>query len=318
MMHRILTGSLFAVLVSVPAAAQTDADRLAKLEVEHALQSMAPLRAQGVVESKITQGRPYSAEATTEFVQVLGDGNRISRKTTVRIFRDGEGRTRREELGAGDVVQLVSIYDPVAHVTYVFNPSTRVAHKSDIRIVQPEGWTTAAYAPSEHAVAIKQKAEVEAIAGKIMLVAPDAVPPGFTDAMDKHKAEDAAKARTEAGARGRGGRGMMTAGQRVDSPFEKSTKEALGQQVIGGVTADGVRATTVIAVGAIGNDQEIKIVSEEWRSPELQVLVMTRHSDPRSGETTYRLSNIVRAEPGAGLFEVPADYTIRDMSRGKE
>jgi hypothetical protein len=92
----------------------------------------------------------------------------------------------------------------------------------------------------------------------------------------------------------------------------------LGQQMIGGVMAEGTRATTVIAAGAIGNDQEIKIVSEEWRSPELQVLVMTRHSDPRSGETTYRLSNIVRAEPGAGLCEVPADYTIRDMSRGKE
>jgi hypothetical protein len=317
MTYRILTGSLLAVLVSVPAAAQTDADRVAKLELELEMQSMAPMRAQAVVESKITQGRPYSAEATTEFVQVLGDGNRISRKTTVRIFRDGEGRTRREELGAGDLVQSVSIYDPVAHVTYVFNPSTRVAHKSDIRIVHPEGWTIATYGSTEHAAAVKQKAEVDAIGGKIMLVAPDAVPPGFTEAMEKHKAEDAAKATMEAGARGRGGRGMMTAGVRVDNPLEKTTKEVLGQQVIGGVTADGIRATTVIAAGAIGNEQEIKIVSEEWRSTELQVLVMTRHSDPRSGETTYRLSNIVRAEPGAGLFDVPADFTIRDMSKGR-
>jgi hypothetical protein len=32
-------------------------------------------------------------------------------------------------------------------------------------------------------------------------------------------------------------------------------------------------------------------------SPYLKVLVMTRRSDPRTGDTTYRLTNIVRAEP---------------------
>ena len=98
------------------------------------------------------------------------------------------------------------------------------------------------------------------------------------------------------------------------SPFEKATTESLGQQAIGGVTAEGTRTTTVIAAGAIGNQQEIRIVSEQWFSPDLQVLVMTRHSDPRSGETTYRLSNIIRAEPGAGLFDVPPDYTIKESS----
>jgi hypothetical protein len=39
---------------------------------------------------------------------------------------------------------------------------------------------------------------------------------------------------------------------------------------------------------------------------------MTRRSDPRSGETTYRLTNIDRSEPDRSLFEVPAGYTIKE------
>ena len=57
----------------------------------------------------------------------------------------------------------------------------------------------------------------------------------------------------------------------------------------------------------------INIVDERWYSPELQVVVMTRHSDPRYGETTYRLTNISRAEPAAALFQVPSDYTLKEM-----
>ena len=80
--------------------------------------------------------------------------------------------------------------------------------------------------------------------------------------------------------------------------------------------ARGTRPTTVIPAGAIGNDQTIRIVTEEWFSPDLQVLVLTKHSDPRSGDTTYALSGIVRAEPDRSLFEVPAAYTPPVTRRG--
>jgi hypothetical protein len=43
-------------------------------------------------------------------------------------------------------------------------------------------------------------------------------------------------------------------------------------------------------------------------------MVLTRSHDPRSGETVYRLTNINRSEPARALFEVPADYTVRDGS----
>ncbi len=37
---------------------------------------------------------------------------------------------------------------------------------------------------------------------------------------------------------------------------------------------------------------------------------MTKTTDPRFGETTYRLGNIVRADQPKSLFEVPADYKV--------
>lgn len=87
-------------------------------------------------------------------------------------------------------------------------------------------------------------------------------------------------------------------------------KEPLGRQMIEGVEAEGVRTTRTIPAGQIGNDLPINIVSEQWYSPELQLLVMSKHSDPRTGETTYRLTNINRIEPDRTLFEVPADYAV--------
>ena len=77
-----------------------------------------------------------------------------------------------------------------------------------------------------------------------------------------------------------------------------------------GVEVEGTRIVNTIPAGAIGNERQIDIVFERWYSPELQVVVMSRNSDPRTGENVYRLTNIVRNEPPADLFKVPADYTI--------
>jgi hypothetical protein len=83
-------------------------------------------------------------------------------------------------------------------------------------------------------------------------------------------------------------------------------------KVIEGVNVDGRKRTTTIPAGGVGNEQPLTIVSEEWRSPELNVLVLTRHSDPRTGDSSYRLTNIVRGEPDPSLFTVPPDYTVKD------
>src|SRR5205085_10599511 len=93
--------------------------------------------------------------------------------------------------------------------------------------------------------------------------------------------------------------------------------EPLGKQTIEGVEAEGRRATITIPAGEIGNEQPINIVDESWYSPELKVTVMTRHSDPRMGETVYKLTNINRSEPARSLFEVPSDYTVKETVEPK-
>jgi hypothetical protein len=89
------------------------------------------------------------------------------------------------------------------------------------------------------------------------------------------------------------------------------TAEVLPARQIEGVMAQGKRITRRIPAGAIGNEQPIVMVTEEWYCPDLQVLVLTRTSDPRTGETTYSLTNITRVEPSPSLFDVPADYTVK-------
>ena len=88
--------------------------------------------------------------------------------------------------------------------------------------------------------------------------------------------------------------------------------ESLGTQAINGVSAQGTRITRTIPAGAIGNAQPIEIVTETWYSPDLQLVVMSKTSDPRTGDSVYQLTNIVRAEPDASLFQVPAGYSVSE------
>jgi hypothetical protein len=90
----------------------------------------------------------------------------------------------------------------------------------------------------------------------------------------------------------------------------KSQEAALGNMFIQGVQAQGTRTTTTIPAGDIGNERPINIVDERWYSPDLQMTIMTKHSDPRSGETNFQLKNINRSSPPPTLFEVPSDYTV--------
>jgi hypothetical protein len=147
------------------------------------------------------------------------------------------------------------------------------------------------------------------------------------DAAQKEAAESQATAATKpvsefyARSAGSGGGVFIAEGftaERIAEPGGKVTREELGQKTIEGVTAVGTRSTTEIPAGTIGNEQPIKIVSEQWFSPELQVLVLTRHTDPRVGDTSYRLTGIVRADPAQSLFELPPDYTLKESAIRRE
>ena len=265
------------VLIAVPAFAQ-QIERAPQVAPEGSTRILS-----GAVETRITTGRPYSAEAVTENVQVLADGNRISRTSVTKIWRDSAGRTRRESYRDGTSPQTIAISDPVAHTSYTLNPEKRIAYQTSATVLMPKvaaatgpgGRVTAAPARGEGGVTLpRTQAPVQA---------PAVLPLGHPEG------------------------GLL----RSKEP-ENVKREDLGVQNIEGVLARGTRTTTVIPAGEIGNAQEIQIVSERWFSEELEVLVMTRHSDPRTGEVTYRLRNIVRAEPDPSLFTVPSDYTVRE------
>jgi hypothetical protein len=253
---------------------------------------------------RLVKGAPYSAQAVTETVQNLNDGNRIVRKNTAQVYRDTEGRTRRDQtLGyigpyatSGDIPQTVFINDPVASVHYILDPARKTARKLprvEVRYKVEGGATQARQRATEDATA--QKFEIERTFVLERVPAPGA----------PHGVGPIAPPPPPAGD-----------GERIEFMATHSKHEAKTEKLearsFDGVMAEGTRTTMTIPAGEIGNEQPIQVVDERWYSPELQVVVMTRHSDPRSGETTYRLTNISRAEPAAALFQVPSDYAVQD------
>lgn len=268
---------------------------------------------------KLVKGAAYSAEAVTETIQTLSDGNRIINKISSAVFRDSEGRTRREQtfkglgnLGdSGEQIQTIFINDPVAGVSYALDSRTHIAHKSmpfkletgTMRALPggplPERQFEYRVEPSNSGnvgYAVKKNSVVVASSAGQTSVGPEAGT--FTVTTD-----------------GTGGSSYVFT-RKKSGPDPNEVTEQLGKQVIEGVEAEGTRTTITIPAGDIGNERPLEIVSERWYSPELQVVVMSRHSDPRSGETTYRLTNINRTEPARSLFEVPPDYTVKEGMPG--
>ena len=239
----------------------------------------------GAIETKITPNRPYSAESVTETVQIMADGNRIQRTSMTKVYRDNAGRTRREMFGEGTTAQTISISDPVAKNGFTMHPDKKIAYQTSGNVVLS---TPPPVMVEGHAAAAARGGGGGGRGGYASTTNPSAAP--------------ALPATTVAGGELR---------ERRPAPEDPNVKtEDLGVQNMEGVLAAGKRTTTTIPAGKIGNVKDIQVVSEQWFSEELQVLVMTRHSDPRSGETIYRLRNILRAEPDPSLFSVPADYQV--------
>jgi hypothetical protein len=238
------------------------------------------------LDGKTVKGAPYSAQAISEHTQTLQDGNRIVHKSTASVYRDSEGRTRRDQTlnavgsytAAGAPPQTFFINDPVANVNYILEPDTKTARRVDLsRMPLRRGF-------GGGKVIVRERGEQ-----RVQVVTGD-------------KAADGGQVEVT----------VARPGVRIEADAKNVKKESLGKQTIEGVAADGTRYTRTIAAGEIGNEQVINIVSESWYSAELQTVVMSKHSDPRFGESSYRLTGINRSEPAASLFQVPSDYSVKD------
>lgn len=224
--------------------------------------------------TKVVKGSPFSADATSDSVQVLPDGNRITRSAKMKLYRDGEGRFRREgDAGSGGIVSAygfqatISINDPVDAVRYILFPASKTARSYSTQNKL-----------SEKVYSVSGQAEYKA-------------------QIEKSLAEKANIVITP----------NVVTGAAVSSTAKI---EPLGTKIIEDLECEGSRTVTTIAAGSVGNEKAIEIVYERWYSKELDLIVYSRHYDPRYGEQIYRMSNIRRAEPDRTLFNVPADYKI--------
>jgi hypothetical protein len=228
------------------------------------------LGADVMMSGRVVKNAPYSADVVTESTHTLADGNHIRQSATSKVYRDSEGRTRREQAvnlrglaQSANMPQLVFINDPVAGVNYALNAKDRTGSKS----------TFTARAQGQR-------------------------PQG--GGRGPRPAESSAAGPVPHGMGRRGG-----TDQNVKT-------ESLGKQTIEGVPADGTRTTLTIPAGQMGNEQPIQIVTETWYSSDLQAMVLSKHSDPRNGETVTKMTNVSRSEPSRMLFEAPADYKVTE------
>jgi hypothetical protein len=273
-------------------------------------------------DGKLVKGAPYSAQAVTETTQNLGDGNRIVNKSSAAVYRDSEGRTRREQslraMGpfatAGDSPQTIFINDPVAGVNYALDSRSMVARKMlpmkfEFKFDKtPDGIKSVGVA-STSASKPPLPDRIEVNTG--VFVSPSPAPSQRATTRVCEGVGCNPEIFINAPPPGADGANVVV--QWHGAPEKRGKTESLGKQTIEGVEAEGTRNVITIPVGEIGNERPIEIVFERWYSPELQTVIMTRHIDPRFGETSYRLTNISRDEPARSLFEVPAGYTIKEV-----
>lgn len=244
-----------------------------------------------VSDRKTVTGAPYSAQVVTESVQPFADGNAITHTSTSSVWRDSQGRTRREQninmigpsQASGAAIQFITIDDPVAGVHYTLNPNKMIATQ------------------------LTTSGTMTAVAGEAL---PKKVIPsdGSNVSITYLSSGD--------GVFAAGGRGGNISIVPDGISATNVTTESLGADTMQGLSVLGTRVTRTIPAGQIGNAQPILIITDKWYSQDLQIEVKTVHSDPRTGTTTTTVTNLSRNEPNPTLFTVPPGYTVTTAGSG--
>jgi hypothetical protein len=249
-------------------------------------------RTESMMDAAPVKGTPFCATVTSDHTQTFADGNRIHTTENSMLCRDSEGRTRREAqlnlLGAvpsGAAPKIITIEDPVAGVRYMLDTVAKIAQK--MPLMPPGG--PGAMAKADGNVFFYSKSGT--------IDGPPPLPTGGAPVMIQKDIL------------------IKQAGGTTSDATPPAT-ENLGDQTIDGIHATGTRLTTTIPAGQMGNEQPIKVVSENWYSPELKATVMTKHSDPWAGQLTTQFTNVSTSEPDASLFTVPSDYKVIDAKDG--
>jgi len=226
-------------------------------------------------------GAPFSGVEVTTTQQMLANGNSIQKQTKTPTYRDSQGRTRME----------VSVTRPAANST---TATSATATHTDITIHDPVAGVMR-HVNVENRTVVEQPVHGRGGPGGARGPNPNAQP------RNNNQPRVAGQ---------RPGRGQQAADP-------NTTTQELGTQTINGVVATGTRITHTIPAGTIGNAQAIQSVREVWTATDLKIPVRTIHSDPRFGTTVTEMTNIVRAEPDASLFQSPAGFTVQKGAQGR-
>ena len=293
------------------------------------------------IHGRAVKNAPYSALEVVERQQTLADGNQIVNTTSTMSYRDSEGRMRIERRDRKGDISNVTITDPVADVSWSLRPQDKTA----TRVKSGEAMRAAAEASRAAAEASRASGEAARAAGRAAADAGRAAAArAQADQMRKdgklapdregreiivkrverdngdlrHVQENVrilAKEMTEDRVRALSNLEPLLMNAAGDSKWSsKGTTKDLGTRDMAGVKAQGKLRSYEIPAGEIGNKSPITVSDESWWSPELQITVYSRHSDPRTGDNVYRLDNLKREEPAAALFTVPSDYTVKDLA----
>jgi hypothetical protein len=268
------------------------------------------------------QNAPYSAQMVNERQQNLADGNQIAERHTTMAYRDSAGRTRQEVLGAKGELKVITIHDPVAGVTWILKPQDRTATKI-ARLGEAERQAIRKAAEAGRKAGEMARAQVERRKlddGSEEVIVKRVARAGDGAEANQHIREDVriqvSRALEENSSALRDVQARLaplTAGAFGDMKWaSKATTKELGTRDFNGIKAEGKLRSYEIPAGEIGNRNAIVVSDETWYAPDLQVTVYTKHSDPRSGDTVFRLDSLKREEPAASLFSVPSDYTVKD------
>jgi hypothetical protein len=276
---RPLFGFATALGISVAvAAAQENLDKQklnVQVEVNQMLKGAKILGIEAGIMGPAVKNAPYQADEIHETTQTLADGTRIHNEIKTTVYRDSQGRVRRESPGQ------VMIWDASSGTSYMLNQSNQTAQKMQMAVnymVQHKSSSTPTTTTMDVAPAEGPNVRFFRFPADGSMPAPD---------------------------------GQHTIVFRATGGPAEGKKETLGAQIIEGVNCDGTRTTNTLEAGVIGNDRPIQSIEERWYSPDLQVAVTVKRTDPRTGEDTVRLTNIRRIEPDPSLFTVPPTYQIK-------
>jgi len=231
-----------------------------------------------------TPGAPFSADVIEETDRFLSDGNHIHRENHGKVFRDSQGRTRNEtEIGAfapgAKPFVHITISDPVEGRFIMLNPEQKTA------TVNQFGKRNSA-APGVGLPAQPANNTAKSNAPAIGARSPEEL------------LQDLRNMRAASGAQ-------------VPGKLQNS-HEDLGAMEIEGYTVTGTRYTHTIPAGEMGNDQPMTTTNESWVSQDLKMALLTKSESPESGKHVHKLVNIRLGDPDPLLFQVPADYTVKE------